>query len=79
MLLKEFIQFTSKSNQPIEDGRYLSQNDTSVLKSSDTRKSRLTLKMINNLRKAAEEHNKEKREELSLIRKMYEVPAQPPA
>lgn len=74
MLLKEFIYFDRNSIESIEDGRYISSNDKSILKSSDTRKSRLTLKMINHLRKASEEHTKEKNEELGLIRKMYSTP-----
>ena len=51
-----------------------SHNDTSVLKNKDLRKTRLTLAMINNIRKAAEAHDKEKREELGLVRKMYAAP-----
>jgi hypothetical protein len=30
--------------------------------------------MINNIRKAAEAHDREKREELGLVRKMYAAP-----
>lgn len=74
MLLREFIYFDDKNPGPIDDGRYISQNDTSILRSSDTRKTRLTLKMINEIRRAAEEHDKEKKEELGLIRKMYALP-----
>lgn len=58
-----------------DDNRYLSQNDISILKSSDLRKtSRLTLKMLNDLRKAGDAHEKEVKEELGLIRKMYAAP-----
>ncbi len=74
MLLKEFIYFDRNPLESSEDGRYSSENDTSILKSSDTRKSRLTLKMINQLRRASEEHDKEKMEELGMIRKMYSTP-----
>lgn len=74
MLLREFIYFDDKSPAPNEDDRYLSQDDTSVLKRTDTRKSRLTLAMLNRLRKASEAHAKEKHEELGLIRKMYAAP-----
>ena len=79
MLLKEFMYYDKKPFDMIDDQRYLSQNDTSVLKSSDTRKSRLTLKMINQIRKAAEAHDKEKKEELGLVRKMYAAPPPAPA
>ena len=74
MLLREFIYFDNKSAEPTDDGRYLSHNDTSVLKSSDTRKTRLTLKMLNALRKAGEAHEKERQEDLGLVRKMYAAP-----
>ena len=40
----------------------------------DLRKTRLTLRMINDIRRAAEAHDKEKREELGLVRKMYAAP-----
>jgi len=74
MFLREFIYFNRDHVDPQEDNRYLSKNDTSVLKSSDLRKTRLTLGMINNIRRAAEAHDKEKREELGLVRKMYAAP-----
>jgi hypothetical protein len=74
MLLREFIYFNRDHEDPQEDNRYLSKNDTSILKSSDLRKTRLTLGMINDIRRAAEAHDKEKREELGLVRKMYAAP-----
>jgi hypothetical protein len=74
MILREFIYFDRDHADPQEDNRYLSNNDTSILKNSDLRKTRLTLKMINDIRKAAEAHDKEKREELGLVRKMYAAP-----
>jgi hypothetical protein len=74
MLLNEFIYFDRDHAGPQEDNRYLSQNDTSVLKQTDLRKTRLTLRMINDIRKAGEIHDKERREELGLVRKMYAAP-----
>ena len=74
MLLTEFIYFDRDHAGPQEDNRYLSQNDTSVLKQTDLRKTRLTLRMINDIRKAGEVHDKEKHEELGLVRKMYAAP-----
>jgi hypothetical protein len=76
MFLKEFIYFDDKNPEPQQDNRYLSHNDTGILRSSDTRKTRLTLRMLNDARKASEAHEKEKQEELGLVRTMY---AQPPA
>ena len=72
MLLREFIYFDKQSDGTVaDDTRYLSQNDTSILKQSDLRKTRLTLKMLGEIRKAGEAHEKERKEELSLVRKMY--------
>jgi len=74
MLLKEFMYFNRDRADPQENNRYLSQNDTSVLRKKDLRKMRLTLKDLNEIRKASEAHTKEKNEELGLIRKMYAAP-----
>jgi hypothetical protein len=74
MLLREFVYFDNKNVEPQDDNRYLSQNDTSVLKRKDLRKTRLTLKMLNELRKAGEAREKERDEELGLVRKMYAAP-----
>lgn len=74
MFLREFIYFDDKQVGPSDDGRYLSQNDSSVLKQTDLRKTRLTLKLLNDIRKAADAHDKEFKEEMGLIRKMYAAP-----
>jgi len=77
MILKEFMYFDRDHAEPQEDNRYISSNDTSVLKQKDLRKTRLTLGMINNIRRASEAHDREHKEELVLVRKMYAAP--PPA
>jgi len=74
MLLNEFIYFDNKQSNQIDDLRYSSEHDTSVLKSTDLRKTRLTLRMLNDLRKAGDAREQEKKEELSLVRKMYAAP-----
>jgi hypothetical protein len=74
MFLREFIYFDRDHTDPQEDNRYLSQNDTSVLRKSDLRKTRLTLRMLNDLRKAGDSREQEKKEELGLVRKMYAMP-----
>jgi len=74
MLLREFIYFDKDHADPQDDNRYLSQNDTTVLRQSDLRKTRLTLKMLNDLRKAGDAREVEKKEELGLVRKMYAMP-----
>ena len=74
MLLNEFIYFDSTQADQTDDLRYNSGNDTSILKSSDLRKTRLTLRMLNDLRKAGDAREQEKKEELGLVRKMYAAP-----
>jgi hypothetical protein len=74
MLLREFVYFDREHAEPVDDNRYLSQNDTTVLRKKDLRKTRLTLKMLSEIRKAGEAHDKEKQEETGLIRKMYAAP-----
>jgi len=74
MILREFMYFDKNHQDPIEDNRYQSQNDTSILRQKDLRKTRLTLGMLNELRKAGDAREKEKKEELGLIRKMYAAP-----
>lgn len=80
MLLREFMYFDRNHAEPIEDDRYLNGNDTSVLRRSDLRKTRLTLKMLGEIRKASDAHNIEREKELDLVRKMYAAPpvAPPP-
>lgn len=74
MLLKEFIYFDKNQSSPVEDLRYNSKHDTSVLDSDDLRKTRLTLRMLNELRKAGEAREKERKKDLGLVRKMYSLP-----
>jgi len=74
MLLREFIYFDKDHADPVQDNRYLSQNDTGILHKSDLRKTRLTLRDLNDIRKASEAHARERFEELGLVRKMYAAP-----
>ena len=46
-----------------------------MLKRSDTRKTRLTLRQINRLRMQAEAHDYERDSELEFVRQMYGAPA----
>ena len=72
MLLNEFFQR--------EPGAYqdLSQ-DNSQLQLSDLRKSRLTLRQLNKLRKMNDIKAVEYKDKLKLIRQQYQPPAQPMA
>ena len=75
MLLREFVYFNDTDVDQQEDKRYNPEDDKSVLSIKDTRKTRLTLKMINKLRSAGEAREQETMEDLSLVRAMYANPA----
>ena len=77
MLLREFLYFNDQINDFAVDRRYDNSNDSSVLKASDTRKIRLTLRQINELRMQAEARTAEQQSELEFIRQMYATPAEP--
>lgn len=79
MLLKEFIYFSKDEYGLKDQDRYDPQHDTSVININDTRKSRLTLKMINRLRRAGEAREREYEKELKMIKKMYGNPPEAPA
>jgi hypothetical protein len=74
MILREFIYFDKKHQSFGDDLRYNSEKDTGILGPDDTRKSRLTLKMLNDLRRASDAREKERTEDLALVRKMYAAP-----
>jgi len=76
MLLLEFLYFDQEHADPTENDRYNIANDISVIKSKDLRKSRLTLGMLNDLRKAGDAREKETKEDLSLVRVMYATPVE---
>jgi hypothetical protein len=77
MLLQEFIYFNKPTqSQDDDESRYVTQDDTGILRRKDVRKTRLTLSMINALRNAGEARKKEQTKDLLLVRKMY---APPPA
>jgi len=76
MLLNEFFYFKEQNNDFAVDRRYDNSRDSSVLKKSDTRKLRLTLRDINRLRLQAEAHEVEEQSELGFIRQMYGTPVE---
>jgi hypothetical protein len=71
MLLREFIYFEKNQSEMTDDLRYSSEKDSGVWGDDDLRKLKLTLRMLNDLRKAGDAREKEIKEELALIRKMY--------
>jgi hypothetical protein len=76
MLLTEFFSFNDNINDFSNDRRYDSSRDKSIIEKGDTRKIKLTLRQINQLRMQSEAHELEKESELSFVRQMY---GQPPA
>jgi putative N-acetylmannosamine-6-phosphate epimerase len=62
----------------IDDKRYIPEDDKDVIELDDTRKTRLTLKQINQMRKNYEAHMSEIAEESELIQAQYATPVQQP-
>lgn len=76
MLLKEFFYHNASTNDFAVDQRYDNANDSSVVEKSDTRKLRLTLRQINQLRQASEAHDFEAESESEFIKQMYGTPVE---
>jgi len=77
MILRELF-YTDPDTQAISnDMRYSNENDISMRKRSDTRKTTLTLKQLNQLRKSSDMHVLEQDVELDFIQTMYKTPEQP--
>ncbi len=75
MILRELFYFDRDTLEPIEDKSYDETSDQTSLDYDDTRKTRLTLKQINKIRKASEVHQEEKIKDLDFVRQMYGVEA----
>jgi hypothetical protein len=75
----EFFNFDTNTDAYRNDRRYDAGRDSSVLEKSDTRKVRLTLRQINQLRMQSEAHEVEKESEMSFVRQMYGQPPAEPA
>jgi hypothetical protein len=78
MILRELFYIDPDTRHVANDLRYDAKRDSSQLHRSDTRKTRLTLKQINELRKSSEAHILEQEKELEFIHAMYATPAAPP-
>ena len=74
MKLNEFFTYTADGFE--QDKTYSPENDISVLDDNDTRKTRLSLKDINQMRLASEAHDAQQKEEAVFVQKMYGQPAQ---
>lgn len=77
MLLNEFIYFNKESEEMLDNLRFDPSHDNSVIKSKDLRKTRLTLRMLNDLRKAGDAREQEQKEEMEMVQAMYKVPEEP--
>ena len=72
MKLNEFFTHTQDGFE--QDKSYDPEQDISILDKDDTRKTRLTLRDINSLRLASEEHDSQQKEEAVFVQKMYAQP-----
>ena len=70
----EFFTYTGDGFE--QDKTYNPENDISILDKDDTRKTRLTLDDINQMRLASEEHDAQQKEEAEFVQKMYGQPAE---
>ena len=73
MKLMEMFQNTADGFEQTKN--YNAEDDISVLDDGDTRKTRLTLKDINKMRLASEQHDEEQKQEAVFVQKMYGQPA----
>ena len=79
MILRELFYADKDMKEIANDLRYMPKNDHDVMKRKDSRKTRLSLGQINELRKSSEAHILEQEKELEFIEAMYKTPEQPPA
>jgi len=71
MILRELFYLDPETRRVSNDFRFDAARDIEELQRSDTRKTRLTLKQINELRKSSEAHILEQEEELGFVHEMY--------
>jgi len=76
MILRELYYYDKETLEPVEDKGFDPEYDQSVIKKSDSRKTRLTLRSINRVRKASDKHQEEQTKNLSFVKQMYGIAAQ---
>jgi hypothetical protein len=74
MILRELFYFNRDTAEQQQDDRFMTYRDTDVLDDNDTRKTRLSLGQINELRRASDQHIKETQAEMDFIARMYAAP-----
>jgi len=77
MILRELFYIDPDTRNADNSLRYDPARDATAMHRIDTRKTRLTLKQLNELRKGSEAHILEQESELEFITSMYAAP--PPA
>jgi len=75
MILRELFYIDPDTRRTSNDLRYDADRDQTTMHRNDTRKTRLSLRQINELRKASESHILEQEQELEFIHSMYMTPA----
>jgi len=75
MILREIFYFDKETLQPAENDAYDPAYDDSIVTKDDTRKTRLTLRQINKMRRASDMHKEEQEKELHFVRQMYGIAA----
>ena len=77
MILRELFYFDKDTLDTIQDDSYEPKYDQSVVEPDDTRKTKLTLKQINALRKSIESKAEEYDRDMERVNKMYAQPSEP--
>ena len=77
MILRELFYIDPDTRKVANDLRYSPGRDVTSVKRGDTRKTRLTLRQLNELRKSSEAHILEQENELDFIHSMYATPPAP--
>jgi hypothetical protein len=77
MILRELFYIDPDTRHVNNDFRYEPDRDITTMHRSDTRKTRLTLRQINELRKSSEAHILEQEKEMAFVHSMYMMPAAP--
>jgi len=73
-LLRELFYFDKESMENTDSKLYSPRDDESPMQYDDTRKTKLTLRAINKIRKANELHQEESEKDLVFVRQMYGAP-----
>jgi hypothetical protein len=79
MILRELFYIDPDTRRTSNDMRYDPHRDSTTMHRNDTRKTRLSLRQINELRKASEAHILEQEQELDFVHSMYFTPPAPAA